>query len=490
MTTGRISLFVSLLLLALIAATAVPPALALTTREIADRALPATVVVQAGDFQGSGLLVSPDGMVLTAFHVVDGAKSAMIKTNNGGFFPVAGFLGFNPKKDIAVLKAEGKGLASVPVGDSSALRPGDTVVAIGSPKGLENTVSEGVVSGIRQVAEVHDYWRQILLERGYAESDTLIQFTAPITHGSSGGPLLNSAGEAVGTVVLRDPREDADNVYFAVPINDAKPYLAASTVMKFETIDFTALGGGRKRIGPAPPDMGLAPAVEESISHTIAKGSEPTYALLPGWTADPSTVKVVIAGRPAKAVEAKPKAGEYRVLPDSSVVFAEGDGGKSATITLKRRAQRLALLPVLNSTGIEYVPQQVRDALVEILKPLGFELLPEAESTAVIRSEGMNLTGIRYGIGDALKADSLIAVAEKVNCRYLLLTTVDSASTDSSVQTRMAILLFDGRTGKSLVTTEVAGSKDTFFSTNKSARGKLIKNALKSAIGGHFGAVR
>ena len=156
--------------------------------------------------QGSGFVVSRDGRIVTNYHVIKSGSSAIIKLPDGAYFTVDGVLAFDKERDVAVIKAHGNNFQTVTLGNSDRLQVGADVVAIGSPLSLESTVSNGIVSGIRR-----------------DEERTLLQITAPISHGSSGGPLFNMAGEVIG--ITSAAFVDGENLNFAVPINDAKRLL-------------------------------------------------------------------------------------------------------------------------------------------------------------------------------------------------------------------------------------------------------------------------
>jgi hypothetical protein len=160
--------------------------------------------------QGSGFLVSKDGRILTDYHVIENGSSAIVKLPDGAFFAVDGVLATDKARDIAVIKAHGENFRTVTLGDSDRLQVGEEVVAIGNPLSLESTVSNGIVSGIRTVKE---------------EGGKFLQITAPISPGSSGGPLFNMAGEVVGITTLHV--EGGENLNFAIPVNEVKPLLLA-----------------------------------------------------------------------------------------------------------------------------------------------------------------------------------------------------------------------------------------------------------------------
>ena len=180
--------------------------------DIAREAVRATVLVVASDkvgkeiSQGSGFVISSDGKVVTNYHVVEGAASAIIKFPDGAFYLIEGMLGSDANKDIVVLKAAGKNLPFLPLADSENVQIGEQVVAIGSPLALEGTVSEGIISGRRE-------WKERNL--------TVLQTTAPVSPGSSGGPLLNLKGEVIGVTTAFLP--GGQNLNFAVPANYVVP---------------------------------------------------------------------------------------------------------------------------------------------------------------------------------------------------------------------------------------------------------------------------
>jgi hypothetical protein len=155
--------------------------------------------------QGSGFLISKDGRVVTNYHVIKSGSSAVIKLPDGASFPVEGVLVSDKHRDVAIIKAHGSNFRMLILGDSARLQVGEEVVAIGSPLSLESTVSNGILSGIRTVEE---------------EGGKFLQITAPISPGSSGGPLFNMVGEVVG--ITTSHLVGGENLNFAIPIDDVK----------------------------------------------------------------------------------------------------------------------------------------------------------------------------------------------------------------------------------------------------------------------------
>lgn len=158
--------------------------------------------------QGSGFIVSADGKVATNHHVIAGAHSALVKLNSGAFFPMDAIVADDPENDLAIIKVDGRNLSALPLAPTESVNVGDRVVAIGSPLGLENTVSDGIISGLRDDANGRKW----------------LQITAPVSHGNSGGPLLAMDGRVLGVVTLGSTAA-AQNLNFAVPSDSVRALL-------------------------------------------------------------------------------------------------------------------------------------------------------------------------------------------------------------------------------------------------------------------------
>ncbi len=172
-------------------------------------------VTPSRQVSGSGVIISEQGYILTNNHVVEDTAEIFVIFADGSK-QSATLVGTDPFADLAVLKAKGPVPAVATLGNSDALKPGETVIAIGSPLGaFRNTVTVGVVSATG---------RNIDTGRGY-QLEGLIQTDAAINHGNSGGPLVNLAGEVVGinTLVVRGSGPDvAEGLGFAIPSNTAR----------------------------------------------------------------------------------------------------------------------------------------------------------------------------------------------------------------------------------------------------------------------------
>lgn len=156
---------------------------------------------------GSGVVVSPDGLVLTNHHVIDGARQIKLTSPEGPTFG-AHVLGRDPDTDLAVLRAHAsEPLASARLGDSKAVRPGQIAIAIGNPLGFQSTVTGGIVSAVG---------RSMRAQNGRLIGD-VIQTDAALNPGNSGGPLVSSAGEVIGINTAMIPY--AQGICFSVASN-------------------------------------------------------------------------------------------------------------------------------------------------------------------------------------------------------------------------------------------------------------------------------
>ncbi|MEO5728373.1 MAG: trypsin-like peptidase domain-containing protein [Byssovorax sp.] len=194
-------------------APAAPPAspvaaapVTLTPAQIAARSTASIVSIRSPTGLGTGFVVKKEGWIATNFHVVAGARSLVVATPDQHEYPVIDVLAADRLHDLALLRVDAE-LGVLVLGDSDAVRAGDSVVAIGHPLGLEDTVSNGLVSAIRVIDPAL----------------TVLQISAPIAPGSSGGPLFSERGEVIGVATAYSTR--GQNLNFGIPVRYLKELL-------------------------------------------------------------------------------------------------------------------------------------------------------------------------------------------------------------------------------------------------------------------------
>ena len=217
----------------------------LTYTQIYDKNLPSMVSIQAEDAKsystGTGVVLTADGYLITNAHVVAGADKVQVACADNRVLDAA-LVGFDAREDLAVLKVEADDLTPAEFGDSFALRCGDPVAAIGDPLGYRSTITDGIVSALDRDVDVDGV------------SMVLIQTSAAINMGNSGGALINQYGQVVGITTVKIVTDDgsAEALGFAIPSRRVK-YVADTLIagkqvrrgiFGFTVLTRTAQGGG------------------------------------------------------------------------------------------------------------------------------------------------------------------------------------------------------------------------------------------------------
>ncbi|MCD8389786.1 MAG: trypsin-like peptidase domain-containing protein [Oscillospiraceae bacterium] len=205
--------------------------------------------VSSSAVSGSGFIISEDGYILTNYHVIEDAVSGGYEVNvllYDGTSYTASVVGYADENDVAVLKIDAAGLSAVTIGDSDSLQVGETVYAVGNPRGeLEYTMTSGIVSATDRAITLSE-----TSSTGTVTTKTInmFQIDAAVNNGNSGGPVYNSRGEVIGIVTAK--YSSSEGLAFAIPINDAielanalisngyisKPYMG---ILKASTLDET-----------------------------------------------------------------------------------------------------------------------------------------------------------------------------------------------------------------------------------------------------------
>jgi putative serine protease PepD len=227
---------------------------------------------QEAQAQGSGFVIDSDGHILTNDHVVENADSVSVRFWNGNTYD-ASVVGTDPSTDLAVIKVDAPSsiLHPVSLGDSSSVQVGDPVVAIGSPFGLEETVTSGIVSALH---------RQIEALNQFTINDT-IQTDAAINHGNSGGPLFNAAGQVIGVNSQIAGQTGANvGIGFSIPSDTVRSI--ADTLISNGKVEHAYLGVSVQEIpATVAHDLNLTEGVETT---QVRSGTPAQQAGLKGAT--------------------------------------------------------------------------------------------------------------------------------------------------------------------------------------------------------------
>ena len=177
----------------------------LTTAQIAKRLAPSVVVIQgttdSGDVVGSGFIISKDGRIVTNLHVIKELKSASVQLADGQMFNSISVLGVDEQHDLAIIRIPGVNLTPLAVRGSNPPTVGETVLIAGSPRGLEGTITAGILSSVRDSGE------------GFK----VLQTDAAVNPGNSGGPMVNSKGQVIGVVSFK--LRSSEGLNFGIPIS-------------------------------------------------------------------------------------------------------------------------------------------------------------------------------------------------------------------------------------------------------------------------------
>jgi serine protease Do len=289
---------------------------------------------------GSGFIISDDGFVLTNAHVVEGADEVVVTLTDRREFK-AKVLGSDARSDVALLKVDGRNLPSVRIGDSSRIRVGEWVIAIGSPFNLENTVTAGIISA---------------KARDTGEYLPLIQSDVAVNPGNSGGPLINMRGEVIGiNSQIATLSGGYNGISFAVPIDEVMR--VSDQIRKTGKVTRGRLG---VQISEVTTD------VAESLGLGRARGAE-VAMVEPGGPADKAGVKVgdIILKFNGKDID---RSSDLPRLVGGSAV------GSRASVTVWRRGSQIDLpvtivelqeekSPTARATPKKPAPDQAPNAL-------------------------------------------------------------------------------------------------------------------------------
>lgn len=321
--------------------------------------------------QGSGFIISPDGLVVTNNHVVAGANEVTVTLQDGDQLD-ATVIGSDTRTDLAVLRIQSdRRLPYVQFGDSDRLRVGDWVIAVGNPFGLGGTVTAGIISAMGRDINAGPY-------------DDFLQIDAPINRGNSGGPLFDAAGRVVGVnTAIFSPSGGSVGIGFAIPSSMAEPVIA-------ELIEDGSVSRGwlGVRIQPVTEDLAAGFGLPEA-------GGALVVEVTPG---SPSARAGVRQGDVILSFNGRP----IETPRELSRVVADMDQGDRVTIEIWRGGERQTLTAVIGALPAD----QVADAAsaepgVQPSAVHGLELAPLDDSARV-----------RFGIGDDVAGALVVGLTE------------------------------------------------------------------------------
>jgi len=373
---------------------------------------------------GSGFVIDPNGYVVTNHHVVDGAQTIDITLADGRTFP-GKVVGIDPETDLALVKVEATGLPALKFGQSSTMKVGEPVMAIGNPFGLEHTVTVGIISGTSRVI-------------GAGRYDDFLQTDAAINPGNSGGPLINTRGEVVGIATAIVSRSGGfQGVGFAIPADLAKPVLG-----QLRTAGQVTRGWLGVSIQPLTPELAKSFAVQGTEGVLVASVVEDSPAAKAGIKAgdlllryedkavsDPRALSSLVAGTPVgRTVEVqlvrdgKPQQLKVTIgnLADTRQAAAETPGG--SRVAWDRLGVELAALTAerAHALGVE----GRKGVVVTEVKPNSPAAEAGISAGDVIREVNRvpvdSLDDVAKGLTQTRDKQALLRVERQGGARYLV----------------------------------------------------------------------
>ncbi|HET7207049.1 MAG TPA: S1C family serine protease [Terriglobales bacterium] len=263
--------------------------------EVIAKSSPTVVLIligQGGEVatgQGSGVIVQADGLILTAYHLVKNAVQVQVQLKSGEVFDRVELLGVDERRDIAALRVTAHGLPALLVASAEGAKPGEAVYVVSNPAGLAWTASSGIFSALRLADEVE----------GAGKGFRLMQFTAPVSPGSSGGALVDSKGNLLGLVV---GARQGQNLNFAVPAESVMGLTRLAVTKTFASASQLHLRlsepAQAEKAGPQPvtvpnPPAGVTPALDAAGSPTKLFIREKEGGAFSGFPAEPLEKKLL-----------------------------------------------------------------------------------------------------------------------------------------------------------------------------------------------------
>ena len=305
---------------------------------------------------GSGVIIRPDGYIVTNNHVVEGASKIEVTLNNNKSYE-ATLIGTDPATDVALIKIEAQGLPVVPFGDSDNLRLGEWVLAIGSPYDLRSTITAGIVSA--KGRSMPNYKEEFKIE-------SFIQTDAAVNPGNSGGALVNKAGELVGVNTAIISQTGSYTGYsFAIPSNIVKKI--CSDLIDYGSVKRALLG------------VTMTPVTDEIAKDLKLSSVQGVYIkeVLKGSAADEAGIRegdVLVAIDSVKVVNASDvQAKVNNFYPGDKALMTVVRDGKEKTVEVTFKGTAAENGTVDEEGGVAFYGARLKEAPQEDLDRLGIK---------------------------------------------------------------------------------------------------------------------
>ena len=381
---------------------------------------------------GSGFVIDPSGLVVTNNHVIEGADEIIINFTDGSKLKVAKILGHDPKTDLALLKVEPKKpLKAITFGDSSKMRVGDWVMAIGNPFGLGGSVTVGIISATKRDINAGPY-------------DDFLQTDAAINRGNSGGPLFNMDGQVIGVnTAIISPTGGSIGIGFAVPSNSAMQVLD-----QLKQYGETRRGWLGVHVQNVTDEIAVSLGLQEPKGALVAKVSPDSPAATAGI--QPSDIILKFDGQAIDNMRSLPRAVAATAI------------GKSVDVELMRKGETVDLtVTVGRLPEDEDVQDSVKDDGEEDLAPeperedlLGLSIAPLTEELRERFNIGKSVEGV---VITEVKPNSPAAQKDVKPGEVIVEVTQEKVKQPQDVKTRVLAVQKSGRKSVLLLLSDAKG---------------------------------
>jgi serine protease Do len=380
---------------------------------------------------GSGFVIDPSGLVVTNNHVIEGADEILINFVDGSKLKVVKILGHDPKTDLALLKVEPKKpLKAISFGDSSKMRVGDWVMAIGNPFGLGGSVTVGIISATKRDINAGPY-------------DDFLQTDAAINRGNSGGPLFNMDGQVIGVnTAIISPTGGSIGIGFAVPSNSAMQVLD-----QLKQYGETRRGWLGVHVQNVTDEIAVSLGLQEPKGALVAKVSPDSPAASAGI--QPSDVILKFDGQPIDNMRSLPRAVAATAIGKAVAVELLRKGQPvGLTVTVGRLPEDEDVADTVTNDGEEPMPEVEREDM------LGLSIAPLTEELRERFNIGKSVEGV---IITEVKPNSPAAQKDVKPGEVIVEVTQEKVKQPQDVKTRLLAVKKSGRKSVLLLLSDAKG---------------------------------